>query len=95
MKRQRFEDVHRAALRWPQTAFSYVGIDNEEGAAEAYSGEVRFCFLPFHTKPTLTLLASTANVGAGAVRQGLLRLQGRTACEAAITEPVQTIPPVS
>lgn len=41
MKRQRFEDVHRAALRWPQLQFKYIGIDNEVGTSDAYSGEVR------------------------------------------------------
>lgn len=41
MKRRRFEDVHRAALRWPTTAFRYVGIDNEGQSEADYEGEVR------------------------------------------------------
>ena len=41
MKRRRYEDVHRASLRWPSTAFTYVGIDNENTLGEDYAGEVR------------------------------------------------------
>lgn len=39
MKRRRFVELHRAALRWPREAFDYVGIDPEPepegGQAEA------------------------------------------------------------
>ena len=43
MKRRRFEELHRAALRWPAERFVYVGIDAEDGAdaATAKQGEVR------------------------------------------------------
>lgn len=42
MKRQRFVDLHRAAIRWPRDKFEYIGIDpeGEEGLA-AQDGEVR------------------------------------------------------
>ncbi|KAI5480430.1 hypothetical protein MNV49_000583 [Pseudohyphozyma bogoriensis] len=39
MKRRRFEEIHRAALRWPISAFKYVGIDNDEVSMEAFEGE--------------------------------------------------------
>ena len=29
MKRKRFEEVHREAIRWPSDAFDYVGIDDK------------------------------------------------------------------
>ena len=41
MKRRRYEDVHRAALRWPASAFRYIGIDNENETDVDYNGEVR------------------------------------------------------
>ncbi|KAK4704890.1 hypothetical protein P7C70_g1323, partial [Phenoliferia sp. Uapishka_3] len=47
MKRQRFEDVHRAALRWSPMAFKYIGIDNEDGNKEAYDGERNAGLKPF------------------------------------------------
>ena len=40
MKRRRFTDLHRAALRWPQTKFHYIGIDAEGETATAQEGEV-------------------------------------------------------
>lgn len=40
MKRQRYEEVHRAALRWPSHAFSYIGIDNDHEQEADYLGEV-------------------------------------------------------
>ncbi|GAA6013637.1 hypothetical protein JCM10207_004798 [Rhodosporidiobolus poonsookiae] len=39
MKRRRYEDVHRAALRWPASAFKYIGIDNEGETSGDYEGE--------------------------------------------------------
>ncbi|KAM0754283.1 hypothetical protein T439DRAFT_332632 [Meredithblackwellia eburnea MCA 4105] len=39
MKRPRFEDVHRAALRWPIESWRYFGIDDEGDVREAYEGE--------------------------------------------------------
>lgn len=41
MKRRRFTDVHRAAMRWPAGAWKYIGIDNEGDTAGDYDGEVR------------------------------------------------------
>ena len=42
MKRKRFNDLHRAALRWPEDRFQYVGIDAEgEEISKAREGEVR------------------------------------------------------
>lgn len=41
MKQRRYEDVHRAALRWPASAFRYIGIDNENETDVDYDGEVR------------------------------------------------------
>lgn len=41
MKRLRYEDVHRASVRWPNSAFRYIGIDNEGETKADYEGEVR------------------------------------------------------
>lgn len=41
MKRRRYEDVHRMALRWPSRAFTYIGIDNDHEQEADYLGEVR------------------------------------------------------
>jgi hypothetical protein len=42
MKRRRFEDLHRKAIRWPSSKFQYIGVDvADEGArAEGWKGEV-------------------------------------------------------
>lgn len=46
MKRRRFEDLHRNAIRWPRDRFGYVGVDLEGDTTASYSGEVRsFSFL--------------------------------------------------
>jgi hypothetical protein len=49
MKRKRFEDLHRKALRWPKSKFQYVGVDVEDvdHLAFAQEGEVRCSFLSF------------------------------------------------
>lgn len=48
MKRKRYEEVHRAALRWPASAFAYIGIDNEGPNTDAdYEGERKFGLEPF------------------------------------------------
>lgn len=40
-KRRRFEELHRAAMRWPNSKFEYVGIDAEgEDLDVARAGEV-------------------------------------------------------
>jgi hypothetical protein len=41
MKRRRFTDLHRAALRWPLDKFDYIGVDPEgEEGIQAQQGEV-------------------------------------------------------
>ena len=40
-KRRRFTELHRAALRWPEDKFLYIGIDAEgEDLSAAQNGEV-------------------------------------------------------
>lgn len=55
MKAARFEQLHRAALRWPIHAWDYIGIDVEDDKhrTEAEQGEVRTCsrFI-YHHQPT-------------------------------------------
>ncbi|KAI0766845.1 hypothetical protein BD413DRAFT_141300 [Trametes elegans] len=52
MKRRRFMELHRAALRWPEARFEYVGID-AEGDGDAHSGgsaqqgELQNGYLPY------------------------------------------------
>lgn len=42
MKRRRFEELHRAAIRWPRERFEYIGIDAEgQDIEKAREGEVR------------------------------------------------------
>jgi hypothetical protein len=38
MKSSRFTSLHRKALRWPITAFNYIGIDNDNGGVGAGVG---------------------------------------------------------
>jgi hypothetical protein len=42
MKRARFVELHRAALRWPKERFEYIGVDlaDEENREQAAEGEV-------------------------------------------------------
>ncbi|KAG7090942.1 hypothetical protein E1B28_010014 [Marasmius oreades] len=49
MKRKRFEELHRAALRWPNDRFQYVGINlnRDEDAVVAEMGENLNGFLPY------------------------------------------------
>ncbi|BGP18656.1 hypothetical protein JCM10213v2_006722 [Rhodosporidiobolus nylandii] len=47
MKRRRYEDVHRASVRWPASAFKYIGIDNEGETAGDYEGERKYGLEPF------------------------------------------------
>jgi hypothetical protein len=44
MKRRRFEELHREALRWPTSRFTYVGIDGKWEGTVAQKGEVRTLF---------------------------------------------------
>lgn len=47
MKRSRFTDVHRAALRWPLGSFTYIGIDDAGETGQSYLGEKEFGLKPF------------------------------------------------
>ncbi|OSX66272.1 hypothetical protein POSPLADRAFT_1177689 [Postia placenta MAD-698-R-SB12] len=48
MKRQRFTELHRAALRWPRDRFHYIGIDAAgEELAKAQEGERLNGYLPY------------------------------------------------
>ncbi|KAJ7502837.1 hypothetical protein B0H11DRAFT_1711888 [Mycena galericulata] len=40
MKRARFVELHRAAIRWPENRFNYIGIDMEGDNSQAQRGEV-------------------------------------------------------
>jgi hypothetical protein len=51
MKRARYEDVHRAAIRWPMDKFEYIGIDNEGDTTADYEGEVRASPRPLAPSP--------------------------------------------
>jgi hypothetical protein len=43
MKKRRFEELHRAAIRWPKERFHYIGVDIEDNhSAQALEGEVSF-----------------------------------------------------
>lgn len=43
MKKRRFEELHRKAIRWPEGKLNYVGIDSNKKhiTDEAKKGEVR------------------------------------------------------
>ena len=57
IKRRRFTELHRAALRWPEDRFRYVGIDAEgEDLVPARNGEVRVLTFPSLLKSILTSL---------------------------------------
>ncbi|KAI0373506.1 hypothetical protein BV20DRAFT_989291 [Pilatotrama ljubarskyi] len=50
MKRRRFTELHRAALKWPETRFEYIGIDAEgeaQNGASAQQGELQNGYLPY------------------------------------------------
>lgn len=58
MKRKRFVELHRKAVRWPAERFRYVGIDPEGEAQAARNGEVRrrsTHILAFSTTTHLTI----------------------------------------
>lgn len=40
MKRRRFVELHREAVRWPMGRFEYIGIDAEAEGSDARQGEV-------------------------------------------------------
>ncbi|KAF7321429.1 Amine oxidase [Mycena kentingensis (nom. inval.)] len=47
IKRARFEQLHRAAIRWPQSRFGYIGIDAAGDNTLAQQGELENGFIPF------------------------------------------------
>ena len=51
-KRDRFVDLHRAAIRWPLDRFQYIGIDaDDESSLDAQQGEVSFIIVAHQTRP--------------------------------------------
>uniref|UniRef100_A0A0W0FWN4 Xylanolytic transcriptional activator regulatory domain-containing protein n=1 Tax=Moniliophthora roreri TaxID=221103 RepID=A0A0W0FWN4_MONRR len=48
MKRRRFMELHRAAIRWPKDRFRYIGVDleNEDGVV-AREGEIQNGYQPY------------------------------------------------
>eukprot|EP01044_Picomonas_judraskeda_P019073 COSAG03_NODE_3936_length_1753_cov_2.792019_3_plen_94_part_01 len=42
-KRQRFETLHRAALRWPPERFEFIGIDSEHGETSQHNDAEQVC----------------------------------------------------
>lgn len=47
MKRARFENLHRVAIKYPADRFQYIGIDDEGDTTDSYEGEYQYGFLPF------------------------------------------------
>ncbi|KAJ7690658.1 hypothetical protein B0H17DRAFT_583014 [Mycena rosella] len=48
MKRARFKDLHRTAIRWPESKFSYLGIDPLDGDnSRAQDGERQNGYQPY------------------------------------------------
>jgi len=47
MKKRRFEELHREALRWPADRFMYVGIDGKWEGANAQEGELQNGYKPY------------------------------------------------
>ncbi|KAK7043552.1 hypothetical protein R3P38DRAFT_2887531 [Favolaschia claudopus] len=47
MKRARFEQLHRLAIRWPRSRFTYIGIDVDGDNHEARKGEHENGYLPY------------------------------------------------
>ncbi|KAF7984264.1 hypothetical protein HWV62_16108 [Athelia sp. TMB] len=60
MKRRRFEELHREALRWPTSRFDYVGIDAEKDGKAAQAGEVKVSIAPWQMVLSRTHKISTA-----------------------------------
>ncbi|KAL7424570.1 hypothetical protein Q5752_000254 [Cryptotrichosporon argae] len=52
MKQRRFEQLHRAAIRFPAADFAYIGIDDDGDTTEHYAGELKFGFTPFLSAPS-------------------------------------------
>ena len=51
MKRKRFEQLHRGAIRFPAQRFRYIGIDDEGNTSEHYLGELKHGYAPFLFSP--------------------------------------------
>jgi len=73
MKRRRFEELHRKAIRWPNSKFRYVGVDvvDEAARAESWKGEVSphsrriiSCSETFSRRRTVTSLTWWTSTGA-------------------------------
>ncbi|KAG8920527.1 hypothetical protein FRC02_000847 [Tulasnella sp. 418] len=47
MKKQRFEELHRRAIRWPKERFHYIGIDVKGDTSASYQGEAVYGFTPY------------------------------------------------
>ncbi|KAJ6495633.1 hypothetical protein C8R47DRAFT_1115875 [Mycena vitilis] len=47
MKRARFVELHRAAIRWPETRFTYIGLDVAGDNFQAQQGERQNGYLPY------------------------------------------------
>mmetsp|Transcript_1408 Transcript_1408/g.2106 ORF Transcript_1408/g.2106 Transcript_1408/m.2106 type:complete len:326 (-) Transcript_1408:378-1355(-) len=68
-KKQRFETLHREAIRWPSDKFHYVGVDvdqNHPMPQDVYDGEKKNSLIPFKKDPygcqgVLALKKSTRN----------------------------------
>ncbi|TYJ52694.1 hypothetical protein B9479_006700 [Cryptococcus floricola] len=52
MKRKRFQNLHRAAIQFPASAFEYIGIDDTGDTSPHYAGELKFGYLPFLSSPS-------------------------------------------
>mmetsp|Transcript_1407 Transcript_1407/g.2104 ORF Transcript_1407/g.2104 Transcript_1407/m.2104 type:complete len:271 (-) Transcript_1407:731-1543(-) len=53
-KKQRFETLHREAIRWPSDKFHYVGVDvdqNHPMPQDVYDGEKKNSLIPFKKDP--------------------------------------------
>ncbi|TXT06119.1 hypothetical protein VHUM_03592 [Vanrija humicola] len=66
MKRKRFEQLHRSAIRFPAHRFNYIGIDDDGDTSEHYSGELKhayahFLFSPSGCRPPLSLKRTDRN----------------------------------
>jgi hypothetical protein len=47
MKRSRFTDIHRRALKFPDSAFTYIGIDDVGETGQSYLGEKEYGLKPY------------------------------------------------
>jgi len=47
MKRARFVELHRAAIRWPENRFNYIGIDMDGDNSQARKGEELNGYMPY------------------------------------------------